>query len=230
MFKKDRAKVTVIIPAAGAGRRMKSYGPKSLIKIGESTLINNQVGTIRSELDCEDIILVCGFRATKLMDGTPESLIKIENELYETTNVTRSIGLGLRATRAADTVVVIYGDLVFNPEALKYLNLERSCIVVDKTWMAQDEVGCIIDKKNMLINMMYDLPDKWAQIAVFKNVELKLLKELCWDKKNYTKFGFEIINRIIEKGGVFECVQGDDIKVIDLDTSKDIQRAKGVLT
>lgn len=230
MNKKDHPKVTVVIPAAGAGRRMKSYGPKSLIKVGGSTLINNQIGIIRSELHCDDIILVCGFKAVKLMDETPENIIKIENEFYETTNVTRSIGLGLRASRSADTVVVIYGDLVFNPEALQYLNLRNSSIIVDNLWMAPGEVGCIIDENNMLTNMMYDLPDKWAQIAVFKNLELKLLKELCWDKKNYTKFGFEIINRIIEKRGAFECVQRDDIRVIDLDTSKDIQRAKGVLT
>ena len=35
--------LTVIIPAAGIGRRMKSYGPKSLIKIGNSTIIKNQI-------------------------------------------------------------------------------------------------------------------------------------------------------------------------------------------
>ena len=33
--------ISVIIPAAGMGRRMKSYGPKPLIKIGNSTIIKN---------------------------------------------------------------------------------------------------------------------------------------------------------------------------------------------
>jgi 2-C-methyl-D-erythritol 4-phosphate cytidylyltransferase len=32
----EKDTLTVIIPAAGEGRRMKSYGPKSLIELGKS--------------------------------------------------------------------------------------------------------------------------------------------------------------------------------------------------
>ena len=85
--------------------------------------------------------------------------------------------------------------------------------------MTDEEVGCIVDEDGFLQNMMYDLPNKWAQVAVFNGEELKLLKQLCWDKKNYHKFGFEIINEIIEHS---KC------KVIDIDTSKDIERAKEI--
>ena len=35
--------ISIIIPAAGVGRRMKSYGPKPLIKVGNSTIIKNQI-------------------------------------------------------------------------------------------------------------------------------------------------------------------------------------------
>lgn len=230
MHKNNPHLPSVIIPAAGVGRRMKSYGPKSLIRIGESTVINNQISIINSYLEYEDLVLVCGFKATKLMDETTDNIIKIENELYETTNVIRSIGLGLRAARKASTIVVVYGDLVFNSAAIESLNLETSCVIIDSICMGAGEVGCIIDKNGNLANMMYDLPDKWAQIAVFKNLELELLKNLCWDRRNYKKFGFEIINRIIEKGGSFRCVQNKDIQVIDIDTSKDIQVARGILT
>tara|TARA_R110002020_G_scaffold215614_5_gene422854 strand:- start:2731 stop:3423 length:693 start_codon:yes stop_codon:yes gene_type:complete len=222
--------ITVIIPAAGIGRRMKSYGPKPLIVVGKSTVINIQIETIRSHIDTRDIILVCGFRAEKLMNETPDSIVKIENESYEENNVTRSIGMGLRAVRDAQTVVVVYGDLVFNRAAIESLNLSKSCIVIGSSHMGDDEVGCIIDNQNNLANMMYDLPMKWGQIAVFKGYELELLKELCWDKRNYRKFGFEIINRILEKGGVFECICNEDIKIVDIDTSKDIQTAIGILT
>ena len=226
----DAVPVTVIIPAAGMGRRMKSYGPKSLIKIGDSTLIKNQIATLRECLETRNIILVCGFRAEKLMDETPDSIIKIENELYEESNVVRSIAMGLRAIQSETTVVIIYGDLVFNQAAIESLDLEKSCVIIDAVNMGSSEVGCIIDSKNKLANMMYDLPEKWGQIAVFKGRELDLLKELCWDKKNNRKFGFEIINRIIDKGGSFDCIRNEEIKVIDIDSSKDIQKAKGILT
>ena len=56
-----------------------------------------------------------------------------------------------------------------------------------------------------------------------------LLKQLAWDEKNQTKFGFEIINQIIEQGGSFKCIQNKNIKIVDIDSSKDIQRAKEIL-
>jgi hypothetical protein len=138
--------------------------------------------------------------------------------------------MGLRAIRDADTVVVVYGDLVFNSAAIESLNLDQSCVIIDDGHMGPNEVGCIIDNEDNLANMMYDLPVKWGQIAVFKNYELTLLKELCWDKRNHRKFGFEIINRIIERGGGFECIRNEDIKIVDIDTSKDINTAIGILT
>ena len=95
--------------------------------------------------------------------------------------------------------------------------------------MADEEVGCVIGENNNLENIMYDLPNKWGQIAVFIGTELQLLKELCWDKKNYRKFGFEIINSIMDRGGKFKCIDHETIKIIDIDNSKDIGRAAKVL-
>jgi choline kinase len=163
------------------------------------------------------------------MNETPRNIIKIENELYETTNVVRSIGMGLRAAKDTGTILIVYGDLVFNRAAIEKLNLESSSLMLDGGSMSEEEVGCIVNKEGYLESIMYDLPDKWAQIGVFRSKELKILQKLCWDKKNYKKFGFEIINSIIEKGGSFKCVQGDDIRVVDIDSSKDIKRAVEIL-
>jgi len=224
-----KTKISVIIPAAGAGKRMKSYGPKSLIKVGKSTIVSNQIHLINSHIPDSDIVLVCGFKSEKLMNETPSSIIKIENELYEETNVVRSIGMGLRATGKSDIVIVIYGDLVFNEEMLKSINTEESSVVIDSGTMSDNEVGCIINEEGYLESIMYDLPDKWAQVLILKGQELKIFRSLSWDKKNYRKFGFEIINEVIKRGGSFKALRGDNIKVIDIDNSKDIPRAKEIL-
>ena len=76
---------------------------------------------------------------------------------------------------------------------------------------------------------MYDLPIKWGQISLFMGKELEMLKSLCWEEKNYKKFGFEIINEIIKQGGEFQCIQNNNIKIIDIDNSRDIQKAKEIL-
>lgn len=223
------SQISVVIPAAGAGKRMKSYGPKPLIKVGNSTIINTQIATIKSHIPNCDIVLVCGFKAEKLMEETPDNIIKIENECYEDTNVVRSIGMGLRASGNSPIVLVVYGDLVFNAEAISGLIFDSSCVIIDQETMADEEVGCIVGQDGSLQNIMYELPNKWGQIAVFVGKELSMLKRLCWDKKNYKKFGFEVINSIIDKGGHFKCIQDEAIKVIDIDNSKDIKRASKVL-
>ena len=222
--------IGVIIPAAGMGRRMKSYGPKPLIQIGNSTIIKNQISLLQTYIGSTTLVLVCGFKATMLMNETPQSILKIENEKYEDTNVARSIGLGLSVVATASKVIVIYGDLVFNSDALRNLDCEESSIIIAGPDMGENEVGCIIDHDTkQLANLMYDLPYKWGQIAVFMNKELSLLKQLCWDEKNYNKFGFEIINQILYKGGEFKCIQNPNIKIVDIDNSKDIEKAKEIL-
>jgi choline kinase len=221
--------LTVIIPAAGIGRRMKSYGPKPLIKIGNSTIIKNQISLLQTYIPHVNIVLVCGFKAERLMNETPDYILKIENERYKQTNVVRSIGMGLRVAANSSHVIIVYGDLVFNSEAIKRIILQESCLIVTDQGMGDEEVGCIMDHHHMLTNLMYDLPHKWGQIALFTRRELKLLKQLCWDEKNSTKFGFEIINQIIDRGGNFKCVYNDKIKIVDIDSSKDIPKAREIL-
>ena len=221
--------IGVIIPAAGMGRRMKSYGPKSLIKIGNSTIIKNQINLLQTYFSPTTIVLVCGFKAAVLMNETPDYILKVENERYEYTNVVRSIGIGLRVMGDCPKVIIVYGDLVFNSATLKDIKLTESSIIVTNQEMGEGEVGCVINKKQQLTNLMYDLPNKWGQISMFMGKELELLKQLCWDEKNDTKFGFEIINQIINKGGHFQCIQNPNIKIVDIDSSKDIQKAKEIL-
>ena len=216
--------IGVIIPAAGMGRRMKSYGPKPLIKIGNSTIIKNQIGLLQTYFSNITIVLVCGFKATMLMHETPQYILKVENERYADTNVARSIGLGLRVLSNHTKIILIYGDLVFNSATLKNIQLSQSSVIVTTSDIGDNEVGCVMNHQQ-LTNLMYDLPHKWGQIATFMGKELELLKELCWNDKNYNKFGFEIIN----KGGQFQCVQNPNIKIIDIDNSKDIQKAKEIL-
>lgn len=222
--------IGIIIPAAGLGRRMKSRGPKPLIKITENTtILQNQIKNIQNSFGNHKIVLVCGFEADRLMNESPPNFIKVENESYEDTNVARSIALALRTINTIKRVLIIYGDLVFDEKALKVLSYNTSAIFALGNFIGEEEVGCIINDEGNLENMMYDLPHKWSQIAYFQGEELDYLKEVVWDRNNNKLFGFEIINKIIEKGGRFKCDYIKDIKIVDVDTSKDIQRATQIL-
>ncbi len=110
--------IDIVIPAAGLGKRMKSYGAKPLIKIrGNTSIIDNQIRILKKFLPNSNIIIVCGFDADNLMNKTDENIVKIENENYVGTNVVRSIGMGLRATKR--DVLIVYGDLIFNEKCIE---------------------------------------------------------------------------------------------------------------
>jgi choline kinase len=219
-----------MIPAAGLGKRMKSHGPKSLIpiKYGQR-ILDRQVSLIDDHFKDYNLVIICGFEADKLIDESPTNAIKVENELYENTNVARSIGLGLRAIPSSDRLLLINGDLVFTNNMIGSMSYDYSCLLVSDKFMGDGEVGCIINKKGYLENLMYDLPVKWCQIAYFQGKELEELRNIACQRKNKKLFAFEIINKIIDKGGSFKCIDDPSVKVIDVDTSKDIKRAKEII-
>ena len=227
---KKGKEVDIIIPAAGSGRRMKSYGCKPLIKIdGTSSIIDRQIRIIRKNLNFEKIILITGFESDRLMKNTPDDLLKVENERYENTNVNRSIGMGLRVSES-ERILIIYGDLVFNEALISNLPpLERSFVLVeDHSNMSEDEVGCIVID-NRLEQMLPDIPNKWCQISFFSGKELEILKKISWDKKRETYFGFETINDIIDQGGIFYAHKISGSKITDIDCSKDLDKVKEII-
>ncbi len=219
-------KISIIIPAAGTGSRMKSYGPKSLLRIHNKPLIQHQLNIISSRIHIPyEVIIIAGLDADRVFRNTPHDIIKIENNNYQTTNVVRSIGLGINAC-TTQHVLLIYGDLAFNPTTMN--------IVLDKSWlntnqtMSANEVGCIIEDDN-IASLAYDIPTKWAQMGFFTGKEFSLLRTICCNRENDQLFGFEAINTIIDKGGVFKHTTNKLSKINDIDSSKDLKLAKNIL-
>lgn len=229
-LKRTTPEYDVIIPAAGMGHRMKYYGPKSLTELNHNTtILQHQLKIINSIYRDTRIILVVGYQADKIIKKVPQYITVIENENFVNTNVTRSIGMGLNAS-TKDGVVIIYGDLVFNRYALGFEIGDKSTIVIDKyKTMSDNEVGCVVNSNNIIEQLWYDLPDKWAQIVYLTGKELQLAKQLCNNPTNYNIYGFEMLNKIIGNGGEFKAFQPYKIKVNDIDCLKDLTIAKGIL-
>jgi choline kinase len=221
----DDVLIHIIIPSAGIGRRMKSYGCKSLLNIDNNSLLNLQLKYIEHAIPNKEIILITGFDSERLMNNSPDNIIKIENEKYYESNVVRSIGMGLRAVKDNDHVLILFGDLLFNKETLKHIDYSQSCILVSD-YMSDNEVGCNINHKGNLEYMMFDLPNKWGHMVYLTSKELTLFKKLAWSKQSDKKFCFEVINQIVSHGGKFKCIMNDNIKIMDIDTSKDLQKAQ----
>ena len=148
--------------------------------------------------------------------------------MHEVTNVARSVGMALRATKASE-VIIINGDLVFNKIALTGLDYSTSCTSANEGDYMDGEVGCIVDENDNVANMMYDLDLKWNQIIYLRGRELNLFKKEVWRANHKKYFLFEILNKVISKGGQIKCVRNNNIKRVDVDNSRDISRAKEIL-
>lgn len=219
-------KYSIIIPAAGAGTRMITYGAKPLIKLKSGhTVLSKQIGLIDRVFSQYEIILVTGFQAERVMNATPNHIIQIQNTNHENTNVAHSIGLGLRAA-TTDNVVIILGDLVFNYETLCVPFDHESALVICNT-MKDEEVGCVLHK-NMIEQVFYGIPNKWAQIAYFTGKALEMLRQQTWDTANSKCFTFEIINNILDKEIPMRAYIPKKAHAIDIDASKDIEKANQI--
>jgi choline kinase len=222
-------KISFIIPAAGAGKRMKSYGPKALINLSNGeTVISRQIKLIKQIYPEVDIVVVVGFEADKIRKELPQNIVTVHNQKFEETNVAYSIKLGLTKLQNS-ALLIVYGDLVFNEETLQGLLLEESMIVIDKNaQIGKDEVGVtIVD--NYVTRFSYGLPTKWAQIAYLTGKELELFNKHVNIKNREKFFGFEILNEILESNGKLKAIEIPNMKIAEIDTSKDIDNAKRIL-
>ena len=218
-----KQKYSIIIPAAGIGTRMRSYGPKCLLKVRDESILQRQINIISNTFISFELIVVGGFEAHRVKRKVPKAATFLENEDYESTNVVHSIALGLeRAT--TNNVLIIYGDLFFSEKALDLPLYKRSLLTLTND-MKDEEVGCT-SLNNVAQNLMYDLSPKWGQMVYLTGYELAKFKQLVTTTNCSYMFGFEIINKIINEGGIFQTFLPKNSHILDIDTSRDIAKAK----
>lgn len=216
--------MNVVIPAAGFGRRMLSIGPKALVSLGKETLLDRQDRLIREIAPEARICVVTGYAAAEFLLKGPENVLYCHNHRYAETNVARSILIGLRQFPSAEGVLIIYGDLVFSRSTLRLLSFKRSCALVDHHEDRRvEEVGVSVSS-GRVTNFSFGLPLKWAQIVYLGPVERQIFQEIAEKKHRERRFGFEILNEVIDHGGVIHACMGD-FDLAEIDQSRDIKAA-----
>ena len=218
----EKKPLSVIIPAAGMGHRMKSYGPKCLLPANnKDTILQKIVKNIQREYPYSDIVVVTGFESEKVIKSLPHNIRIVENNDYETTNTVESIRVGINAC-ATDNVLIVYGDLVFNVYSIRNITSNGSCAIIDsKSQFKNEEVGVtVVDDK--VTRFAYCLQKKWSQIAFFENEEFKMLKDLCSDKRKNKLYPFELFNFMIGKGCTIKSIEPKGMIIKEIDSLKDL--------
>lgn len=214
----------IIIPSAGIGKRMCSHGPKATIQLTEKdTVITRQINILKKTFPKSKIVVVVGFQKEKFENI--KNVDFVENADYKNTNVSFSVNLALQEFNC-NTALIIYGDLVFTKDIFIDMPLNKSWICLDNQQnQRSNEVGInIVDNKAVYFS--YGLQNKWGQIVFLKGFELELFKSIASKKNSKRKFCFELFNEIIDMNGEFECYINKKWKMVEIDTIKDIGRAK----
>ena len=215
--------IQVIVLAAGVGTRTRSYEPRCLLKYKDKTIVENQLEVIFNKFNKCEVTIVGGFDINKIIKKVGKNARFVENQLFDTTNSGESLRLGVNNSNI-DNILFLHGDLVISPEIFDNINFNQSFLLIDNAGKFEEkEVGLTIVENKASV-MSYNLPTKWCQIAYFTGAEMNILRKL-FNKTDYnTKYllTFEIINKVIDMGGIFKCIDIKDGFIKEIDSLKDI--------
>ncbi len=215
---------SVALLSAGRGRKIKSYEPRSLLKIKSKPLIEHQLSTIHNYFKDEvETITVVGCYANKVIKKVKNETRIVENQMYEETNSSESLRLAFNNS-SGQSFMFIHGDILFNENSID-VDYSTSFVIMDTEGLIKEhEVGLTSIEGNLSI-MSYGLPVKWAQIAFFKEKEYKLLSHVLskFEEKDKKRLSFEVINDIVELGGCFKCYEPKNKNLLEIDRIKDIR-------
>ena len=185
--------MAIIILSAGIGARIKSNEPRSLIKIGNKTLVEHQIDIINNTINNQEIIGVFGYAIEKIIKKIAGKLRVVENQVYQETNNSESLRLAVNNT-SKKNIMFLHGDLYFNDSVFSKLNYKKSFLIVDN--------------KEMM---------KPKELKILKNI----LQKLQGSQKKL--LSFEIINKMISMGANFECYEPNNMSIVEIDCIKDLK-------
>lgn len=219
--------IAVIILAANISYGMKSYGPKSLLAINNTTtLLEYQIELIRQSFPKSDIILVTGFSAEKMIKKRPLGVRIVENQLFETTNESEQIRLALNCC-LSDSVLLIKDSVIFNAETFKNISQNGSCIIYDsQNKFEKNDIGVtVVDGYGTIFS--YDIPTKWCHIVYLTGKDLQFIKWLCSNKENSKLYTFELLNMLLSKSEKIKAIEPVNMEISKIDNSRDLEKIRG---
>ena len=190
--------MNAIIIAGGKSTRLRPLSneiPKTMIEVYGKSILERQIEVFQS-CGISDITAVTGYHSEKI--NLP-NINCIKNEEYKTTNVNE--GLFCAKAKLNDSVIITYGDIIFEYEVLEQiLNFKGDIgVVVDLDWEKQytgkfgrpiSEADNVIMNKKQILKISKNLTKKDDLILAESIGIFKLSKsgaKILLDRYNHLK-------------------------------------------
>lgn len=219
-----------IILSAGISNKMKTYEPRSLLKIGDMFLFEKQYASISRALPSTKISIVCGYkkeRVLKKVSGCQLNLSIFINDKFEASGPTYSLFCAL--DKSKEDVFFMHGDILFDYRLLE-TSYTESFIIFDSDGQLKDSEVGIVESNGIVSNFSYGLKTKkkWCQMAFLTGLEFELLKKLSLSEKYKYMLTFETLNEIIRLGGVIKCIPSNGLFISEIDSIKEAKNVKNI--
>jgi len=171
----------LILLAAGRGSRLPMIHrkkPKCLVQINNKTILEYNQKFISK---FKKKIIITGYKDKLLRNFAKENDFKvIKNMNYNNTNMVQSLFLSYKFVK--ESVVVCYGDIIFNHQIYEYLKKDSDIMPVNKNWLKtwkarmpvseiKKDAENLIIKKNRLLSIGGKIKNKnpkYQYMGIFK--------------------------------------------------------------
>jgi choline kinase len=215
-----------IILAAGVGSRIGMPFPKSLTKIANGkSIFKNQVSILKAN-GIDEIIVVVGFKKEIIME-VDETVLFAYNPLFHVTNTSKSL-LNAMKRISEDETIWLNGDVCLEEKLIARIIKEQgNVIAVNTEACGEEEVKYRTGDDGMITEISKKVVDAEGEAVGVNKISKpdfgKMVRflEKC-DDNDYFEKGIEYA---INAGVRFKPVNISDLKCIEVDFAKDLEKA-----
>lgn len=228
--------VKAIILAAGKSIRLYPYSqdlPKSLIPIGGKPILQYSIDALKQN-GVSDILVITGFQDHKLREALPLEVRFSFNPFFNISNILASLW---SVSQEIDSpLLILYGDILFDPKIINLLIQDSSDIVLAITSSLFDTgAEKVIVQDGSVQEISKDITISSSSVFEFAGI-VKLshlgaeslygtLEELAHEEGFLDMQLPSLIQRLIHKGHEISTQRIPADLWIDIDFPKDLQRA-----
>jgi choline kinase len=234
----DRMKAVIL--AAGVGSRIRPMTdncPKSLLKVGDYTILEMMISHIQDS-GINEVIFILGYLQEQIKDYVKTNFPDLDtffitNHKYAETNTGFSLMLAKDMIKGA-TFVKFDADIVFDKEILRML-IEceyANCLCIDKNInLDAEDIKVILDDQDRVVkaNKAVNLKDAVGESLGIDKIDGETaellfaeLELMMGDRQHHQEYYEAAYERLINKKIPFYALDISGLKWIEIDTKEDL--------